>query len=58
MRDGKASRQGRRKKERAAAAGRQAVYGDKVSICANAKCVMRKNAKCSGFEGCPGFKGK
>jgi hypothetical protein len=35
-----------------------AAYGDTVTICSNAECIMRKKAKCSGFEGCPGFKGK
>jgi len=34
------------------------AYGDTVSICLNAECIMRKRAKCLGFEGCPGFKGK
>ncbi len=34
------------------------AYGVDVSICLNAGCVMRKKAKCLGFEGCPGFKGK
>jgi hypothetical protein len=35
-----------------------AVYGDKVPICINAKCIMRKQAACFGFEGCPGFRAK
>jgi hypothetical protein len=34
------------------------AYGGEVSICLNAGCVLRKQAKCLGFEGCPGFKGK
>jgi hypothetical protein len=28
-----------------------------ANICTNASCRMRK-AGCSGFEGCPGYKGK
>jgi len=59
MRDRKVSPQHRQKKEGDAPAGRRtAVYGDTASICTNAKCVMRKNAKCFGYEGCPGFKGR
>jgi hypothetical protein len=35
------------------------AYGDKVSICINADCVLRKKAGgCLGFEGCPGFKSR
>jgi hypothetical protein len=34
------------------------AYGDKVPICYNAGCVLRKKAQCSGFEGCPGFRGR
>jgi hypothetical protein len=34
------------------------AYGGKVTICINAECILRKKAKCFGFEGCPGFKGK
>ena len=34
------------------------AYGDKVPICANAGCKLRKKAKCFGFEGCPGFQAK
>ena len=34
------------------------AYGDKVPICANTGCVLRKKAKCFGFEGCPGFQTK
>ena len=34
------------------------AYGDKVPICANTGCMLRKKAKCFGFEGCPGFKAK
>lgn len=34
------------------------AYGGDAPICLNAGCVMRKKAKCFGFEGCPGFKGK
>ncbi len=37
---------------------RKSAYGDEVPICANSGCVLRKKAKCSGFEGCPGFKGR
>ena len=29
----------------------------KNNICSNASCRLRK-AGCSGFEGCPGYKGK
>jgi hypothetical protein len=42
----------------AAARRHEKAYGGDVSICLNAGCVMRKKAKCFGFEGCPGFKGK
>lgn len=38
--------------------GSYAAYGDKTPICVNAGCVMRKQATCFGFEGCPGFKAK
>jgi|GEM_PF-6502827 hypothetical protein len=35
------------------------AYGDKVSICINTDCVLRKKAGgCLGFEGCPGFKSR
>jgi hypothetical protein len=34
------------------------AYGDKVPICANTGCALRKKAKCFGFEGCPGFQSK
>ena len=34
------------------------AYGDKVPICANIGCALRKKAKCFGFEGCPGFQAK
>jgi len=35
------------------------AYGDKVSICINADCQLRKKAGgCLGFEGCPGFKSR
>lgn len=34
------------------------AYGDKIPICANTGCELRKKAKCSGFEGCPGFQTK
>ncbi|MFI5296015.1 MAG: hypothetical protein ACHQ0Y_13450 [Thermodesulfovibrionales bacterium] len=37
---------------------RESAYGDEVPICANTGCVLRKKAKCFGFEGCPGFKGR
>jgi len=31
--------------------------GTVINICTNALCRLRK-AGCSGFEGCPGYKGK
>jgi len=34
------------------------AYGEKTPICVNIGCVMRKKAKCFGFEGCPGFREK
>jgi hypothetical protein len=34
------------------------AYGDKMTICANTGCALRKKAKCSGFEGCPGFQAR
>jgi hypothetical protein len=34
------------------------AYGEKVPICANIGCVLRKKAKCFGFEGCPGFQAR
>jgi len=35
------------------------AYGDKVPICINTDCVLRKKAGgCLGFEGCPGFKSR
>lgn len=35
------------------------AYGDKVSLCINTDCVLRKKAGgCLGFEGCPGFKAR
>jgi hypothetical protein len=34
------------------------AYGDKMTICANTGCTLRKKAKCSGFEGCPGFQAR
>ncbi len=34
------------------------AYGDRTPICINTDCVMRKQAACFGFEGCPGFKAK
>jgi len=34
------------------------AYGDKIPICANTCCALRKKAKCFGFEGCPGFQAK
>jgi hypothetical protein len=37
---------------------RSSAYGEKVTICANTGCALRKKAKCFGFEGCPGFKAK
>jgi len=33
------------------------VQGTVINICTNASCRLRK-AGCSGFEGCPGYKGK
>ncbi|MGC2063792.1 MAG: hypothetical protein WA610_12510 [Thermodesulfovibrionales bacterium] len=38
--------------------GSYAAYGDKTPICINVNCVMRRQATCFGFEGCPGFKAK
>ncbi len=40
------------------APGSYAAYGDKTTICINARCVMRKQTTCFGFEGCPGFEAK
>jgi hypothetical protein len=37
--------------------GKPSAYGETKPICMNAGCVLRKKAKCFGFEGCPGFKG-
>jgi len=35
------------------------AYGDKVSLCINTDCILRKKAGgCLGFEGCPGFKSR
>ncbi|MDA8240115.1 MAG: hypothetical protein M0Z67_07065 [Nitrospiraceae bacterium] len=34
------------------------AYGGETTICMNGGCLLRKKAKCFGFEGCPGFKGK
>jgi hypothetical protein len=34
------------------------AYGDKITICINFECVLRKKTKCFGFEGCPGFKSR
>jgi len=34
------------------------AYGEEATICLNAGCVLRKKARCFGFEGCPGFKGR
>ncbi|MGE5300003.1 MAG: hypothetical protein ACM3MB_03445 [Acidobacteriota bacterium] len=34
------------------------AYGGETTICVNGGCVLRKKAKCFGFEGCPGFKGR
>ncbi len=34
------------------------AYGDKIPICVNIGCALRKKAKCFGFEGCPGFKAR
>ncbi len=55
----KAKKDERRKDGRPGTVRRQeTAYGGDASICLNAGCVMRKKAKCFGFEGCPGFKGK
>ncbi len=43
-------------KERAGSR-RPSAYGETAPICMNAGCVLRKKAKCFGFEGCPGFQG-
>jgi hypothetical protein len=59
MKKKKPSSQSRVNSPRKAGGKRQEnAYGDTVSICLNAECIMRKRAKCVGFEGCPGFKGK
>ena len=59
MRDRKDSSRRRDKKTPVVTVGhRAAVYGDRTAICGNAECKMRKNARCYGYEGCPGFKGK
>ncbi|MDH4027669.1 MAG: hypothetical protein OEU95_02410 [Nitrospirota bacterium] len=29
-----------------------------ATVCMNKDCTLRKEKKCMGFEGCPGFKGK
>jgi hypothetical protein len=34
------------------------AYGDKIPICANIGCALRKKARCYGFEGCPGFQAR
>ena len=34
------------------------AYGDSATICINKDCVLRKKARCYGFEGCPGFKSR
>ena len=35
------------------------AYGEKVSLCINTDCMLRKKAGgCLGFEGCPGFKSR
>jgi len=34
------------------------AYGESVTICINKDCILRKKAKCYGFEGCPGFKSR
>jgi hypothetical protein len=44
--------------ENKTSAKKAGVYGENTPICANVGCVLRKKAKCSGFEGCPGFKAK
>lgn len=52
----RAERSSRRKQ--ASVPGRGNAYGDRVPICMNIGCVLRKKSQCYGFEGCPGFKGK
>jgi hypothetical protein len=48
-----------RKKPSGMAVRRQEkAYGDQTTICMNGGCALRKKAKCFGFEGCPGFKGR
>lgn len=32
------------------------AYGNKIPLCVNADCKLRKGARCLGFEGCPGFR--
>ncbi len=46
------------KKDAGKARRHEQAYGDDKTICMNGGCVLRKKAKCFGFEGCPGFKGK
>lgn len=47
-----------RKQKAVRPAVKKSPYGSlKEPTCANALCKLRK-AGCSGFEGCPGFKGK
>jgi len=29
-----------------------------IPVCYNRDCKLRKQRKCKGFQGCPGFKGK
>jgi hypothetical protein len=55
--DRKAERK-RRGKKKTGVRLQEKAYGDDVTICLNAGCVLRKKAGCFGFEGCPGFKGK
>jgi len=31
---------------------------DSSVICINRDCKLRKQKRCTGFEGCPGFQGK
>jgi hypothetical protein len=49
---------GRKKAGVAQVRRQEHAYGDQTTICVNGVCVLRKKAKCFGFEGCPGFKGR
>jgi hypothetical protein len=54
----KSKRTSHKKREEVAVPSGRKGYGESVCICLNAGCLMRKKAKCLGFEGCPGFKGR